>query len=83
MGYDPGYRCHAFRTRPLDTLEGLVIFKLTRPLLWEPRPSFKQDKISESKELKTWVDKYLGMGEWVMDNSIALMGSSGWFERKR
>jgi len=46
-------------------------------------PSFKSDKIAESKELKNWVDKYLGVGEWVMDQSVAVMGSSSWFERKR
>ena len=46
-------------------------------------PSFKQDKIAESTEVKKWVDNYLGMGEWVMDQSVAILGSSGWFERKR
>lgn len=46
-------------------------------------PSFKSDKISESKELKRWVDNYLGMGEWIMDQSVAIMGSTGYFERKR
>ncbi|KAL2058229.1 hypothetical protein ABVK25_001847 [Lepraria finkii] len=42
-----------------------------------PDPSVKQDKISESKELKKWVDSYLGVGEWVMDQSVAILGSSG------
>ena len=46
-------------------------------------PSFKSEKISESKELKKWVESYLGVGEWVMDQGVAVMGSSGWFERKR
>lgn len=46
-------------------------------------PSFQSDKIAESKELKSWVEKYLGMGEWIMDQSVAVMGSSSWFERKR
>jgi len=46
-------------------------------------PSFKTEKIADSKELKNWVDKYLGVGEWVMDQSVAMMGSSSWFERKR
>ena len=46
-------------------------------------PSVNSDKISESKELKKWVDNYLGMGEWVMDQSVAVLGSSGWFERRR
>jgi len=46
-------------------------------------PSFKSEKMADSKELKNWVDKYLGVGEWVMDQSVAVMGSSSWFERKR
>ncbi|KKY17999.1 hypothetical protein UCRPC4_g05202 [Phaeomoniella chlamydospora] len=45
--------------------------------------SVSSDKISESKELKKWVDNYLGIGEWVMDQSVAVMGSSSYFERKR
>ncbi|KAA6407521.1 MAG: Duf1748 domain-containing protein [Lasallia pustulata] len=46
-------------------------------------PSVNSDKISDSKELKKWVDNYLGMGEWVMDQSVAILGASGWFERRR
>jgi len=46
-------------------------------------PSFDTGKISNSKEVKGWVDKYLGVGEWVMDQSIAVLGSSGYFERRR
>jgi len=46
-------------------------------------PSVNTEKVSESKELKRWVDNYLGMGEWVMDQSVAILGSSGWFERRR
>jgi len=46
-------------------------------------PSFRSDKLAESKELKSWVESYLGVGEWVMDQSVAVMGSSSWFERKR
>jgi len=45
--------------------------------------TFKSEKIADSKELKNWVDKYLGVGEWVMDQSVAMMGSSSWFERRR
>ena len=41
------------------------------------------EKISESKELKKWVDNYLGMGEWVMDQSVAILSASSFFERKR
>ncbi|EAS29288.3 uncharacterized protein CIMG_08034 [Coccidioides immitis RS] len=46
-------------------------------------PSLNSDKISDNKEVKRWVDNYLGVGEWVMDQSIAVLGSSGWFERRR
>ncbi|KAH8899173.1 DUF1748-domain-containing protein [Thozetella sp. PMI_491] len=46
--------------------------------------TFKKDKIAgENKEISTWVDKYLGLGEWVMDQSVAVASSSGWFERTR
>jgi len=46
-------------------------------------PSLNTDKISNSKEIKSWVDSYLGVGEWVMDQSVAVLGSSGWFKRER
>jgi hypothetical protein len=46
-------------------------------------PSLDSDKISDSKDVKKWIDSYLGVGEWVMDQSVAVMGSSGWFERRR
>merc|ERR1712225_182547 len=46
-------------------------------------PSFKKDPITENKDINVWIDKYLGVGEWVMDQSVAIAGSSGWFERKR
>jgi hypothetical protein len=49
----------------------------------EHSPSLNSEKVSESKELKRWVDNYLGMGEWVMDQSVAILGSSSWFERRR
>jgi len=46
--------------------------------------TFKKDKITGgNNEISTWVDKYLGLGEWVMDQSIAVASSSGWFERTR
>ncbi|QVM09683.1 hypothetical protein D8B26_004340 [Coccidioides posadasii str. Silveira] len=45
--------------------------------------TLNSDKISDNKEVKRWVDNYLGVGEWVMDQSIAVLGSSGWFERRR
>ncbi|KAK3347948.1 hypothetical protein B0H65DRAFT_547755 [Neurospora tetraspora] len=46
--------------------------------------TFKTDKVAgENKEVGKWVDKYLGVGEWVMDQSVAIAGSSGWFDRTR
>lgn len=48
-----------------------------------PRPSLRSESISQSPEVKSWVEKYLGVGEWVMDQSVMIMGSSGFFERKR
>ncbi|KEF51421.1 uncharacterized protein A1O9_12570, partial [Exophiala aquamarina CBS 119918] len=45
--------------------------------------TIKSSSIGESKEIQTWVDRYLGVGEWVMDQSVAVMGSSGFFERRR
>ncbi|KAJ5267587.1 hypothetical protein N7478_010395 [Penicillium angulare] len=38
---------------------------------------------SHNKDVKKWIDNYLGVGEWVMDQSVAVMGSSSWFERRR
>jgi len=57
--------------------------KLIDPLYWEHSPSVNSEKISDSKELKKWVDNYLGVGEWVMDQSVAILSASSWFERKR
>ncbi|KAM0162502.1 hypothetical protein ACHAPG_001867, partial [Botrytis cinerea] len=45
-------------------------------------PSLKKD-VTENKEINGWIEKYLGVGEWVMDTSVAFAGSSGFFERKR
>lgn len=47
------------------------------------RPSVKSETISESENVKKWLDNYLWVGEVVMDQSVALMSSSGYFERKR
>lgn len=46
-------------------------------------PSLESDKITENKDFKKWIDQYLGVGEWVMDQSVAVLGSTAWFERKR
>jgi hypothetical protein len=45
--------------------------------------TLNSDRITENREVKKWIDKYLGVGEWVMDQSVAVLGSSGWFERRR
>ncbi|KAI9152012.1 hypothetical protein HJFPF1_09231 [Paramyrothecium foliicola] len=46
--------------------------------------TFKTDKVAgDNKEVSKWIDKYLGVGEWVMDQSVAIAGSSGFFERTR
>lgn len=48
------------------------------------RPSFRTEKITgENKDASKWIEKYLGVGEWVMDQSVAIAGSSGFFERRR
>ena len=46
-------------------------------------PSLETDKVTDNKDFKKWIDNYLGVGEWVMDQSVVVLGSSGWFERKR
>ena len=42
----------------------------------------KTEKI-ESPDIRSAIDKYLNVGEWFMDQSIAFMGSTAYFERKR
>ncbi|CAG8697486.1 11850_t:CDS:1, partial [Scutellospora calospora] len=37
----------------------------------------------ENEEVRKVVNKFLGVGEWVVDQSIAYMSSSAYFERKR
>ncbi|BFZ56939.1 hypothetical protein PYCC9005_003989 [Savitreella phatthalungensis] len=37
----------------------------------------------ENKDVRSAVDKYLGLGEWFMDMSIGYVGSSAYFERRR
>ena len=50
-------------------------------------PIFKKDPLGKaddkSEDYNYWVGKYLGVGEWVMDQSVAVASSSGWFERTR
>ncbi|KAF9204222.1 hypothetical protein BGZ49_005564 [Haplosporangium sp. Z 27] len=37
----------------------------------------------ESKDFRSALDKYLSIGEWVMDQGIIFMSTSQYFERKR
>jgi len=46
-------------------------------------PSLKPDTFSESPGVKKWIENYLWVGETIMDQSVAIMSSSGYFERKR
>ncbi|KAE9975405.1 hypothetical protein EG328_003193 [Venturia inaequalis] len=43
----------------------------------------KTEDMTKSADVKKWIDNYLWVGEVVMDQSVALMSSSGYFERKR
>lgn len=52
-------------------------------ILTKPRSLKTESVTGESKEVKKWVDKYLGVGEWVMDYSVAIAGSSSFFTRTR
>lgn len=48
------------------------------------RSSVKSERISgENGEMNKWVNKYLGVGEWVLDQSVAFAGTSKFFERTR
>lgn len=46
-------------------------------------PSVKTEAISENKEVSKWINKYLDVGEWVMDQTVAIAGASGYFKRER
>lgn len=44
------------------------------------------DSVATNKldgDLRSYVIKYLSIGEWVMDQGISYMSSSKYFERKR
>ncbi|EGP88348.1 uncharacterized protein MYCGRDRAFT_40412, partial [Zymoseptoria tritici IPO323] len=45
--------------------------------------TLKPDQFSESPSIKKWVENYLWVGETIMDQSVALMGASSYFERRR
>ncbi|ROV94311.1 hypothetical protein VMCG_08612 [Cytospora schulzeri] len=48
-------------------------------------PSVKQEKIAgdNNNEVRTWVTRYLAVGETAMDWAVVTAGQSGWFERNR
>ncbi|KAK4943130.1 hypothetical protein LTR66_014637 [Elasticomyces elasticus] len=46
-------------------------------------PSLRQDRLADSDSVRKWFDNYLWLGELVMDQSVAIMSSSGYFERRR
>ncbi|KAF9321630.1 hypothetical protein BG000_008195 [Podila horticola] len=37
----------------------------------------------ESNDVRGYVDQYLSVGEWVVDQGTAFMAASSYFERKR
>lgn len=49
-----------------------------------PIYSVRSERITgENSEMNRWVTKYLGVGEWVLDQSVAFAGTSKFFERTR
>lgn len=36
----------------------------------------------QNKDIRGYIEKYLEVGEWVLDTSIVLMNHSPYFERK-
>ncbi|KAK0714394.1 hypothetical protein B0T21DRAFT_387104 [Apiosordaria backusii] len=47
--------------------------------------TFQVDQIGaeENDPFRKFMNRYLGVGEWVMDQSVAIAGSSKWFKRTR
>ncbi|KAK5006736.1 hypothetical protein LTR28_006138, partial [Elasticomyces elasticus] len=45
--------------------------------------TLRQDRLADSDSVRKWFDNYLWLGELVMDQSVAIMSSSGYFERRR
>ncbi|KAJ6131389.1 hypothetical protein N7523_001849 [Penicillium sp. IBT 18751x] len=77
-------RCKASESEERTVKLINMILRVPPWVVWDLHsPSLKSEQISENKEVKRWVDNYLGVGEWVMDQSVAVMGSSSWFERRR
>lgn len=59
------------------------ITKANKPHLWDLRPSFHSDKVTDNKDIKKWIDTYLDVGEWVMDKSVGVAAASGFFKHVR
>ena len=43
----------------------------------------KTENFNETPGLKKWIDNYLWVGEVMMDQSVAVLSTSSYFERKR
>ena len=37
----------------------------------------------ENEEIRKYFNKYLDIGEWVIDSSVVFMSNSSYFERKK
>ena len=46
-------------------------------------PSLNTNKITDSDTVKTFVEGYLSIGEWAMDQSVGYLRSSKYFEKKK
>ncbi|KAF2755029.1 DUF1748-domain-containing protein [Pseudovirgaria hyperparasitica] len=46
-------------------------------------PSVRSEQITSSPDVKKWIDNYLWVGEWAMDQSVMVMGATSYFERRR
>jgi len=45
--------------------------------------TLKSETFSDSPGVKKWIENYLWVGDVVLDQSVALMSTSSYFERKR
>ncbi len=70
----PGHDCTKLRVAS----QRIQVDELT-----DHSPSLRSDSLAESPKLRSWIETYLGVGEVIMDQSVAIMSSSGYFERKR
>jgi len=52
---------------------------------WPSRLTFLRVKVDniENKDIRNAVNKYLNIGEWVIDEGVAFMSKTSYFERKR